>query len=235
MNIVLQPFRKSLSSRRFCSLLAFSVLSSTPSKTAAWVDSNRPFRRTTLSSTKAYSKSTSFSTMRSDPSTLSVAQFPCLSDNYGYLIHDPLSGSTAAIDVPCARSYQDELDRRGWKLTHVLNTHHHRDHTGGNLELKKSGVTIIGPKNEQEKIPGIDVAVGEDDVVDFGGSKVIVMDAGGHTKGHISYYFPDQSKIFVGDCIFSLGCGKMFEGTPEQFWGSLLKHRALPDETMIYW
>jgi len=174
--------------------------------------------------------------MRSESPTLSVVQSPCLSDNYGFLVHDPTSGSTAAVDVPCAKTYKEELDRRGWKLTHILNTHHHYDHTGGNLDLKRIGyVTIIGPKKERQRIPGIDIAVEEGDVLDFAGSKVVVMDAGGHTKGQISYYFPDQSKVFVGDCIFSLGCGRMSEGTQEQFWGSLVKHRALPDETMVYW
>jgi len=165
---------------------------------------------------------------------LSLAQFPCLSDNYGYLLHDPISGQTAAVDTPCGDTYQEELDRRGWKLTHILNTHHHHDHTGGNVQLKGSGVTVVGPRNEKEKIPGIDKPVGGGDVIEFAGSKVIVMDAGGHTRGHVAYYFPDQSKIFVGDCLFSLGCGRMFEGTPEQFWSSLERLRQLPDSTMVY-
>lgn len=174
--------------------------------------------------------------MASEQATgLTIAQFLCLGDNYGYLLHDSGTGQTAAVDTPCARTYKTELDKRGWKLTHILNTHHHHDHTGGNLELKEDGVTIIGPKNEKEKIPGIDVAVGEGDTFEFGGNPVNVMDAGGHTKGHISYYFPQESKVFVGDCIFTLGCGRMFEGTPTQFWSALEKHRALPDETMVYW
>lgn len=164
-----------------------------------------------------------------------MVQLPCLSDNYGYLLHDPVTGQTAAVDTPDAKPYQDEMDRRGWKLTHILNTHHHWDHTGGNTELKGAGVTIIGPKNEKEKIPGIDQPVGEGDEFEFGSSKVVVMDAGGHTKGHVSYYFPEHSKVFVGDCLFSLGCGKMFEGTPEQFWGSLEKLRQLPDDTLVHW
>jgi len=173
--------------------------------------------------------------MASQTPELIVAQFVCLSDNYGYLLHDPVSGHTAAIDTPCGTTYQQELERRGWKLTHILNTHHHKDHTGGNVELKGSDVTVIGPQNEKEKIPVIDHAVGGGDEFEFAGTKVMVMDAGGHTKGHIAYYFPDQSKVFVGDCLFSLGCGKMFEGTPEQFWSSLEKLRTLPDDTVVYW
>jgi len=164
-----------------------------------------------------------------------VSQFPCLSDNYGYLVHDPATGETAAVDTPCGKSYKEELDRRGWKLTHVLNTHHHWDHTGGNLELKEDGVKIYGPKNEAGKIPGIDVAVAEGDSVKFGGRDIVIMDGGGHTKGHIVYYIPGESPtLFSGDCLFSLGCGKMFEGNPEQFWGALEKLRDLPDETILY-
>jgi hydroxyacylglutathione hydrolase len=167
-------------------------------------------------------------------STFTVAQFNCLGDNYGYLLHDPSTGETAAVDTPCGKTYKEELERRGWKLTHILNTHHHHDHTGGNLELKEKGVTIVGPVNEKQKIPGIDKPVGDGDAFEFGNSNVVVMDAGGHTKGHVAYYFPDQSKVFVGDCLFSLGCGKMFEGNPIQFWSSLEGLRALPDDTLVY-
>jgi len=167
-------------------------------------------------------------------STLTVAQFPCLSDNYGYLIHDEASGQTAAIDTPCARTYQKELKKRGWKLTHIFNTHHHYDHVGGNEELKTDGVTIYGPVNEQSKIPGIDVAVGAGDTVQFGESTGTVMDVGGHTLGHIAYFFPREKWVFVGDSLFALGCGKMFEGTPAQFWTSLKGLRELPDDTTVY-
>lgn len=232
MHSVFQSFRTPASSRKISSynLFALTVLSSTTSTSLAWVASN------SLLFIGEQTQQASFASMRSESPTLSVVQFPCLSDNYGFLVHDPTSGSTAAVDVPCAKTYKEELDLRGWKLTHILNTHHHYDHTGGNLDLKRIGnVTIIGPKKEQQKIPGIDIAVEEGDVLDFAGSEVVVMDAGGHTKGQISYYFPGQSMVFVGDCIFSLGCGRMSEGTPEQFWGSLVKHRALPDETMVYW
>ena len=103
------------------------------------------------------------------------------------------------------------------------------------MELKSDGVTIYGPKNEKEKIPGIDVAVGGGDYISFGKSQAIIIDVGGHTKGHIAYYFPTESIVFVGDSLFSLGCGRMFEGTPHQFWDSLKRLRSLPDDTWIYW
>jgi hydroxyacylglutathione hydrolase len=162
-----------------------------------------------------------------------VVQIPCLSDNYGYLIHNPVTGETAAIDTPDAEPYQRELQQRGWTLTHILNTHHHHDHTGGNMALKTKGVRIYGPASEQ--IPGRDVALQGGDEIEFGSAKAQILDVGGHTKGHIAYYFPDDAKVFVGDSLFALGCGRMFEGTPEQFWASLLRLRQLPDETHVYW
>lgn len=168
-------------------------------------------------------------------STLTVAQIPCLDDNYGYLIHDEATGATAAVDTPEASAYQAELKKRGWKLTHILNTHHHHDHTGGNVALKTNGVTVIGPADEKPKIPGIDIAVKQGDEVEFGSTKATVMDVGGHTLGHIAFYFPEAKRVFVGDSLFALGCGKMFEGTPAQFWKSLQALRELPDETMVYW
>jgi glyoxylase-like metal-dependent hydrolase (beta-lactamase superfamily II) len=188
-----------------------------------------------LSSSAAGSDIIIMASADSLPSSCSftVAQIPCLSDNYGYLIHHDATGHTAAIDTPDARPYQDELKRRGWKLTHIFNTHHHWDHTGGNMELKTEGVTIYGPASE--KIPGMDVALTGGDEVEFGSTKAKIMDVGGHTKGHIAYYFPDDAKVFVGDSLFALGCGRMFEGTASQFWTSLKGLRELPDETEVYW
>ena len=173
-------------------------------------------------------------TATSSTNKLAVAQFPCLDDNYGYLLHDPSTGETCAIDTPCAKAYKKELKQRGWKLTHIFNTHHHYDHQGGNLELKTEGVKIIGPKNEKVEIQGIDTAVCGGDVFEFGNFKGSVLDAGGHTHGHIALYFPDQSAVFVGDCLFPLGCGRMFEGNPTQFWSSLERLRNLPDDTYVY-
>lgn len=167
--------------------------------------------------------------------SFTVAQFPCRSDNYGFLLHDPVTGDTCAIDTPCAKSYRRVLNDRGWKLTHIFNTHHHHDHQGGNLELKSDGVTITGPKAERTEIAGMDKAVVGGDDVQFGNFKARVLDAGGHTHGHIAFYFPDQSMLFSGDCLFSLGCGRMFEGTHAQFWASLERFRNLPDDTVVYW
>lgn len=229
MTSALNQFRGRAISKRLshCAVAAVSLLSTSRSFCSAYI----PPQRTSAQ----YCASRLFSNMATVASGLSLAQFLCLDDNYGYLLHDEATGQTAAVDTPCGKTYQSELDRRGWKLTHILNTHHHWDHTGGNIELKKDGVVVIGPVNEKAKIPGIDMPVGEGDSFKFGDSEVKVLDAGGHTKGHISFYFPDRSKIFVGDCLFSLGCGKMFEGTPTQFWSSLSKLRDLPDDTLVYW
>jgi hydroxyacylglutathione hydrolase len=168
-------------------------------------------------------------------SKLIVHQFPCLSDNYGYLLHDPETGATAAIDTPEVAPILKALEEKGWTLTHILNTHHHFDHAGGNLELKeKTGCTIIGPKGEAQRIPGIDTALGDGDTCPFGSREAKVLDVGGHTLGHIAYYFPQDGIAFVGDALFALGCGRIFEGTAEQMWTSLQKLMGLPDETVVY-
>ncbi|MDE1174760.1 MAG: hydroxyacylglutathione hydrolase [Parvibaculaceae bacterium] len=166
---------------------------------------------------------------------LEVHQFPCLDDNYGYLVHDLETGMTAAIDTPDATPILAALKEKGWKLTHILNTHHHGDHVGGNLALKaETGCTIIGPKVEEAVIPGIDRAVSEDDVVELGASSARVIEVPGHTRGHIAYSFSDAGVAFVGDTIFALGCGRLFEGTPAQMWDSIQKLAALPDDTLVY-
>jgi hydroxyacylglutathione hydrolase len=170
----------------------------------------------------------------SSNNALEVVQIPCLRDNYGYLLHHPATGETAAMDTPDAGPYQTELQRRGWTLTHIFNTHHHHDHTGGNMALKTSTrVRVYGPATEL--IPGRDVALQGGDQIAFGTARVQILNVGGHTKGHIAYYFPDDDKVFVGDSLFALGCGRMFEGTPEQFWDSLQRLRQLPDATLVYW
>jgi hydroxyacylglutathione hydrolase len=168
-------------------------------------------------------------------STLSIHMFPCLADNYGYLLHDADSGVTAAVDTPDADEILAQLDAQGWRLTHVLNTHHHADHAGGNLELKRrTRCTIVGPRADAARIPGIDVAVGEGDVVEIGAHRAIVFDTPGHTRGHIVYYLAEAHAAFVGDTLFALGCGRLFEGTPVQMWGSLKKILRWPDDTRIY-
>lgn len=166
---------------------------------------------------------------------LLVHQFACLDDNYGYLIHDPDSGVTATIDTPEVDPINAALQEKGWQLTHILNTHHHFDHAGGNEALKAQwGCTVVGAANDAERIPGIDVRVSDGDEFEFGGSVAKVYEVPGHTTGHIAFYFADEGIAFVGDTLFALGCGRMFEGTAEQMWGSLEKLMALPDDTVVY-
>ncbi len=168
-------------------------------------------------------------------STLSFHQFPALSDNYGVLIHDAEAHLTAAIDAPDAATVRAALAAKGWKLTHIFTTHHHSDHTAGNLELKaETGCTIFGPKAEAAKIPGLDRAFGDGDTFRFGATEVRVLDTPGHTLGHISYWLPEANVAFVGDTLFAMGCGRVIEGTMAMMWASLDKLRALPPTTVLY-
>jgi hydroxyacylglutathione hydrolase len=161
--------------------------------------------------------------------------FDCLKDNFGVLVHDPSTGATASIDAPEAEPVEAALAATGWRLTDILVTHHHADHTGGILELKKRHqCRVTGPRDEISKIPGIDAAVGEGDVVSFGSLKAKVIDTPGHTAGHISYWLESEKLAFVGDTLFSIGCGRVIEGTPEMMWNSLVKLRNLPPETKFY-
>jgi hydroxyacylglutathione hydrolase len=167
--------------------------------------------------------------------TLVVHMFPCLQDNYGYLVHDPDTGATASIDTPDAEAIDAALAERGWRLTHILNTHHHFDHAGGNEALKaRWGCTVVGAANDAARIPGIDSGVAEGDTVALGSARARVLEVPGHTSGHIAYHFADDGIVFVGDTLFALGCGRLFEGTPAQMWQSLGKLMALPDTTTVY-
>lgn len=166
---------------------------------------------------------------------LQIHQFPCLSDNFGVLIHDVERNLTASIDAPAAAAVEAALAATGWTLTHILTTHHHADHTDGNLALKaKTGCTIIGPKGEAARIPGIDKTVGQGDSFDFGSFKVEVLETPGHTAGHITYYIPAAKVAFVGDTLFAVGCGRVIEGDMRMMWASLKKLIALPADTAIY-
>lgn len=166
---------------------------------------------------------------------LEIHQFPCLDDNYGFLIHEPSSGATATVDTPEVAPINAALEERGWQLTHILNTHHHFDHAGGNEALKKQwGCTIVGAANDAHRIPGIDVQVKEGEVIELGAARAKVFEVPGHTTGHIAYYFAEDGAAFVGDTMFALGCGRLFEGSPGQMWDSLSKLMALPDETAVY-
>lgn len=164
-----------------------------------------------------------------------IHQFPCLKDNYGVLIRDPSTGVVAAIDAPNGDEVAAALKAKGWKLTHILTTHRHGDHTDGNLALKAAtGCMIIGPRAEAELVPGIDKAVGEGDAFMLGSLEVRVFDTPGHTKGHISYWIPAAEVAFTGDTLFAMGCGRVMEGNMEQMWGSLAKLAKLPPQTVVY-
>ena len=166
---------------------------------------------------------------------LQVHQFPCRSDNYGFLAHDPATQSTACIDTPDDDATNAALEKNGWRLTHILNTHHHGDHTGANLSLKERwGCTIVGAANDAERIRASWCAC----------RTAIPIPSAGWTQrssrclaiptGHIAYYFESEGIAFVGDTLFALGCGRLFEGTPEMMWNSLQKLMALPDNTVVY-
>ncbi len=166
---------------------------------------------------------------------LEITLVPCLSDNYAYLIRDPAGAAVGIVDPSEASPVQEALTDRGWHLTHIFNTHHHFDHTGGNLALKAAyGAKVIGPKADRDRIPGIDEAYGEGDRLTFGTRVAQIFDIPGHTSGHIALWFGEDQALFTGDTLFAMGCGRMFEGTPVQMWASLSKLAALPAETRVY-
>lgn len=168
-------------------------------------------------------------------STLQIELVPCLADNYAYLLHDVDTGTVGVVDPSEAVPVIDALSKKNRNLTYILNTHHHHDHTGGNAELKaRYGAKVIGSGIDKERIPGIDIILNDGDKWMFAGHEVHVMETPGHTRGHISFYFPGSGAIFTGDTLFSLSCGKLFEGTPEQMLSSLKKIMALPDDTNMY-
>ncbi|XP_073108529.1 hydroxyacylglutathione hydrolase 2, mitochondrial isoform X2 [Elaeis guineensis] len=168
-------------------------------------------------------------------SSLQIELVPCLQDNYAYLLHDTDTGTVGVVDPSEAVPVINALERKNQNLTYILNTHHHHDHTGGNLELKaRYGAKVIGSSEDRDRIPGIDIALHDGETWMFAGHQVLVMETPGHTKGHLSYYFLGCGAIFTGDILFSLSCGKLFEGNPEQMFSSLQKIMSLPDETNIY-
>jgi len=161
--------------------------------------------------------------------------FPCLQDNYGFLIHDPDSGETAVIDTPEASRILAEANAKGWKITQIWNTHWHPDHAGGNADIvAKTGARVVGPKEIERVGAHADRVLSEGDTVTLGRHVAHVLETPGHTLGHIAYHLPEHSIAFVGDTLFALGCGRLFEGTPQQMWTSLGKLRALPDNTTVY-
>jgi hydroxyacylglutathione hydrolase len=166
---------------------------------------------------------------------LLIEQFSCLSDNFGVLIHDTETGRTAAIDAPEAAPIVAKLKERGWTLDEILVTHHHADHVGGILALKEAyGSKVIAPATEADRIPGVDRTARGNDRLRFGAFEIEVIDTPGHTLGHISYYLPAAKVAFVADTLFSVGCGRVIEGTMEMMWTSLQKLAGLPGETAVY-
>jgi len=160
---------------------------------------------------------------------------PCLKDNYAYILHEPRTKAVAVVDPSEAAPVLDALRARGLSLTHILNTHHHFDHTGGNLELKeRTGARIIGPRADAERIPGIDIQVGNGDLVAIGTAIARVFDIPAHTRGHIAFWFEEAKAVFTGDTMFAMGCGRLFEGTPAQMWASLSTLARLPADTRVY-
>lgn len=166
---------------------------------------------------------------------LSIRQFPCLSDNYGFLIRDAATGLVATIDTPDASAILADLEASGWgRLDFIFNTHWHPDHAGGNERLKaETGCEIVGPQ-EVRRIAPLDRLVAGGDTVALGETAFEVIDVGGHTLGHIALWSSADGVAFVGDSLFALGCGRLFEGTPDQMWDSLQRLAGLPADTVVY-
>lgn len=168
-------------------------------------------------------------------SGLEIEQFKCGADNYGVLIHDPESGMTATIDTPDPAPIRAKLAEKGWRLTHILTTHHHGDHVAGHAELKaETGCAVLGGEKDSGRIPHLEKPLSDGDEFDFGMFAVNVFDTPGHTLGHIAYHIPRAGVAFVGDTLFSLGCGRLLEGSANDMWSSLQKIMTLPPDTLIY-
>lgn len=166
---------------------------------------------------------------------IEIIRIPVLSDNYVWLVHEPDSGETMVVDPAVAEPVLAEVDARGWAITQIWNTHWHPDHTGGNAAIKEAtGCTITGPAAEQERIPTLDRLVAEGDTVSLGAVNAKVIDVPAHTAGHIAYHFADDRAAFVGDTLFAMGCGRLFEGTAAQMYANMRKLEALGDDTRVY-
>ena len=167
--------------------------------------------------------------------TLEIVRIPVLSDNYVWLVHEPESKETMVVDPAVAEPVLEEAEKRGWTITQIWNTHWHPDHTGGNAAIKEAtGCHITGPVAERDKIPTLDTMVEEGDTAHLGEIVAQVIDVPAHTAGHIAYHFASDNAAFVGDTLFAMGCGRLFEGTPAQMYDNMRKLEALPDSTKIY-
>jgi hydroxyacylglutathione hydrolase len=166
---------------------------------------------------------------------LEIHRLPVLEDNYIWLLHDPATQATAAVDPAEAEPVLEVLDAKGWNLTHILNTHHHWDHTGGNLALKRrTGCKIYGAERDRDQLPGLDVPLNDGDVVELGSIRAQVLAVPGHTQGHIAYWFAEDQALFCGDTLFAIGCGRLLGGSAEQMWASLDRIRHLPSDTRVF-
>lgn len=163
---------------------------------------------------------------------LELVTVPCLSDNYAFLIHNAETAETALIDAPEAAPIQAALDNKGWVLSDILITHHHWDHVDG-LEPLRGTARVIGSKADQERLPKLDLAVSEGDALSVAGEDVTIFDVSGHTINHLAFYFVKSGFAFTADSLMALGCGRLFEGTPDQMWESMQKLRSLPDDTLV--
>lgn len=167
--------------------------------------------------------------------TLDIARIAVLSDNYVWLVHEPLSGETVAVDPAVAGPVLDACTARGWKITQIWNTHWHPDHTGGNAEIKAAtGCLITGPAAEADRIPTLDRQVSGGESIAIGGVRANVIDVPAHTSGHIAFHLPEAKAAFVGDTLFAMGCGRLFEGTAEQMFANMQTLAALPPDTAVY-
>ncbi|ATG47741.1 hydroxyacylglutathione hydrolase [Celeribacter ethanolicus] len=168
-------------------------------------------------------------------SALEIVTVAALSDNYDFLVHDPVSGRTALVDAADPAPILDALSERGWTLDEIWLTHHHWDHIDGAAGVfEATGATLTGAKADQHRLPPLTRVIEPGQSFDFAGHEVQILGADGHTVGHIAYYIPDAKALFSADSLMALGCGRLFEGTPEQMWGTLSRFAALPGDTMVY-
>ncbi len=164
---------------------------------------------------------------------LTLVTIPCLEDNYAFLIHNAETGETGLVDIPEAAPINAELAARGWSLDHILITHHHWDHVDGLADLNAAGAKIYGAKPDAERLPPLTNALTPGDSIAICGTQMQVIDVPGHTIGHVAFYFPTENLIFTADSLMAMGCGRLFEGTPEVAFDTLQRLAALPGETIV--